>query len=393
MSFNTEQTIGLAKQASAKKALFALFPELGLSAYSNEDLFHQEALLKRVQEALGLVLEKTKNLNTILVVGAPLRVDSFLFNGGVVMYRGRILGVALKSYLPNYREYYERQAVPPGRGRPVEDDHASADRKISPSGRICFSRWKTSRGFTFYIEICEDLWVPVPPSSFAALAGATVLANLSASNITIGKSEYRHSLAANQSARCVAAYLYAAAGPGESTTDLAWDGQAMVYENGTLLAESERFARKAQMILADIDLDRLVQDRMRLTSFSQNARILRDRIDRFRKITFPVEIPQGRIPLAREYARFPYVPADPASARRALLRGLQHPGPGAGQAPEGLGNQERRHRGFRRPGLHPRPHRRGPDDGSAGLPPLQREGLHHAGICHDGQDLPERPPA
>ncbi len=184
-------------------------------------------------------------------------------------------------------------------------------------------------GFTFYIEICEDLWVPVPPSSFAALAGATVLANLSASNITIGKSEYRHSLAANQSARCVAAYLYAAAGPGESTTDLAWDGQAMAYENGTLLAESERFAQKAQMVLADIDLDRLVQDRMRLTSFSQNARILRDRADRFRKVTFPVELPEGANPACPAVRPLPLRAGGPGKARRALLRGLQHPGPGA----------------------------------------------------------------
>jgi len=311
VGFNAEQTIGLAKQASAKKALFALFPELGLSAYSNDDLFHQEALLKRVREALGLVLEKTKGLNTILVVGAPLRVDAFLFNGGVVIYRGRILGVALKSYLPNYREYYEGRQF-----RPAEDVLSKTitlcGQKDVPLGPDLLFEVENIPGLTINIEICEDLWVPVPPSSFAALAGATVLANLSASNITIGKSEYRHSLAANQSARCVAAYLYAAAGPGESTTDLAWDGQAIAYENGTLLAESKRFAPRAQMVLADIDLDRLVQDRMRLTSFSQNARILRDRVDRLRKIPFPVEIPQGHIPLAREVARFPYVPADPA---------------------------------------------------------------------------------
>jgi NAD+ synthase (glutamine-hydrolysing) len=309
--FNTEKTIALAKKASAQKALFALFPELGLSAYSNDDLFHQEALLQKVREALGVVLKKTTALNTILVVGAPLRVDSFLFNGGVVMYRGRILGVALKSYLPNYREFYEGRQF-----RPAED---ALSKTISlcgqqdiPFGPDLLFEVESIPGFTFHIEICEDLWVPVPPSSFAALAGATVLVNLSASNITIGKSEYRHSLAANQSARCVAAYLYAAAGPGESTTDLAWDGQAMAYENGTLLAESERFSGQSQMILADIDLDRLVQDRMRLTSFSQNARILRDRTEQFRKVTFPVVLPSGVIPLVREYARFPYVPSDPA---------------------------------------------------------------------------------
>ena len=311
VDFNAEKTIELARKAEANKALFAIFPELGLSAYTNEDLFHQDALLKGVRDALGRILEKTKGLGTILVAGAPLRVDSFLFNCGIVMHRGRVLGVAVKSYLPNYREFYEARQF-----RPAED---ALSKTISlcgqsdiPFGADLLFEAENVPGFTFHVEICEDLWVPVPPSSFAALAGATVLANLSASNITIGKSEYRHSLAANQSARCVAAYLYAAAGPGESTTDLAWDGQAMAYENGTLLCESERFPGKAQMILADIDLDRLVQDRMRQTSFSQNARHLRDRVERFRKVTFPVEIPEGRILLTRPYPRFPYVPTDPA---------------------------------------------------------------------------------
>ncbi len=166
--------------------------------------------------------------------------------------------------------------------------------------------------FRFFIEICEDAWVPVPPSSFAAMAGATVIGNLSASNVTIGKSEYRRSLAENQSARCIAAYLYAAAGPGESTTDLAWDGHAMICENGNLLAESARFAQTPQVIYADVDLDRLTQDRMRMTSFGQNARTHRKRLMDFRRVSFPVEPIEKRLLLNREYPRFPYIPADPA---------------------------------------------------------------------------------
>jgi NAD+ synthase (glutamine-hydrolysing) len=155
--------------------------------------------------------------------------------------------------------------------------------------------------------------VPVPPSSYAALAGATVIANLSASNVTIGKSDYRHDLAANQSARCVCAYLYAAAGPGESMTDLAWDGQAMIYENGNLLAESERFCRNPQVIYADIDLDRLSQDRMRLNSFGQSVRLHREQLEKFRSVSFPVPVPEDKkLLLNREYPRFPYIPADPA---------------------------------------------------------------------------------
>ena len=167
------------------------------------------------------------------------------------------------------------------------------------------------KNFNLYFEICEDLWAPIPPSSYAALAGATVIGNLSASNITIGKSDYRHQLAANQSARLVSAYLYAAAGFGESTTDMAWDGHAMIYENGNLLSESERFSTKAQIIYADIDLDRLAQDRMRLTTFGQNAVDHKEKIAAFRSIEFDGDLPKGRVLPAREFPRFPYVPADP----------------------------------------------------------------------------------
>ena len=164
--------------------------------------------------------------------------------------------------------------------------------------------------------MCEDVWVPIPPSCFAALAGATIIGNLSASNVTIGKSEYRQSLTANQSARCIAAYLYAAAGPGESTTDLAWDGHAMMYENGNRLAESERFAGRSQIIRADIDLDRLSQDRMRQTSFGGNARTHRESLQRLRRVTLEFEPIVGRLLLDREYARFPYIPTDTAKRRQ-----------------------------------------------------------------------------
>ncbi len=308
--FNAENTIRLARDAAAKNAVFALFPELGLSAYSNEDLFHQDALLRGVESALEEILEATRHLNLIQVVGAPIQTDHGLYNCGIVIYRGKILGVAVKSYLPNYREFYEGRQF-----RPAEDALSKTinlcGQKDIPFGADLLFEIENIRHFVFYIEICEDLWVPVPPSSFAAMAGATIIGNLSASNITIGKDAYRHSLASNQSARCVAAYLYAAAGPGESTTDLAWDGHAMIYENGNLLAQSERFSPKPQLVLSDIDLDRLAQDRMRLTSFSQNARVHRDRLLRFRRVLFPVDVPDERILLARDYPRFPYIPTDP----------------------------------------------------------------------------------
>ncbi len=308
--FNAENTVVLARKAAKNGALLALFPELGLSAYSNEDLFHQDALLASTVEAVGFVAKATRSLNLVTVIGAPLQAGAGLFNCGVVLYHGKILGIAVKSYLPNYREFYERRQF------------SSAEENIFPTIDLCGQRdipfgadlifeAENVKNLRLFLEICEDVWVPVPPSSFAAMAGATVVGNLSASNITVGKSEYRHSLAANQSARCLAAYLYAAAGQGESTTDLAWDGHAMIYENGTLVAESERFAREPQIIYADLDLDRLAQDRMRLTSFRQNARTHRDVLARFRRVPFTVDPLEGRLLLEREYPRFPYIPADP----------------------------------------------------------------------------------
>lgn len=310
-AFNAEQTIRLAKDAAANQAVLAIFPELGLSAYSNEDLFHQEALLQGALKALEEILKATACLNLVQVVGAPLRVNHGLYNCAVVIHRGNILGVAVKSYLPNYREFYEgRQFKPAGEALVKTVDLCG--QKDIPFGADLLFEAPTIQHFSFYVEICEDLWVPIPPSSFAALAGATLLVNLSASNITIGKDAYRHSLAANQSARCVASYLYAAAGPGESTTDLAWDGHALIYENGNLLAESKRFSQRSQIIFGDLDLDRLSQDRMRQTSFSQNAAAHRDRILAFRRVPFSIDAPEDRVLLNREYPRFPYIPSDQA---------------------------------------------------------------------------------
>ena len=313
--FNVEKTIQLSKDAAAKKALLAVFPELGISAYSNEDLFHQEALLKCVENVLGFLLTSTEHLNLIQVIGAPLRVDHGLFNCAVVLYRGKILGVAVKSYLPNYREFYEGRQFKPAEEALSKTIHLCGQMDI-PFGADLIFEIQNIPNLSFYIEICEDVWVPIPPSSFASMAGATLIANLSASNITIGKDEYRHSLASNQSARCVAAYLYAAAGPGESTTDLAWDGHAFIYENGDLLAESERFLRKSQVIYGDIDLDRLSQDRMRLSTFSQNARTHREKLMAYRRVRFTVDVPDDRILLDRIYPRFPYIPTDPAKRER-----------------------------------------------------------------------------
>ena len=310
--FNAGEVIKMAHQAAAGDAIYALFPELCISAYSNEDLFHQDALLNSVREALQRIIEETRRLNMILVVGAPLQIDTSLFNCGIVLYQGRILGIAVKSYLPNYREYYEGRQFSPAEEILSKTVNLCGQDDIPLGADILFEVSNIPH-FRFFIEICEDVWVPIPPSSFAAMAGATVIGNLSASNITIGKSEYRRSLAENQSARCIAAYLYAAAGPGESTTDLAWDGHAMICENGNLLVESTRFAAVPQVIYADVDLDRLAQDRMRMRSFGQNARTHRERLLNFRRVSFPVDPIEKRILLGRGYPRFPYIPSDPST--------------------------------------------------------------------------------
>lgn len=311
--FNAARTIELLSQAAKKKACLAVFPELGLTAYTCEDLFHQQALLEAGEQALAQVLEASRDLPVIAVVGLPLRVESALFNCAAVLYRGRILGVAPKTYLPNYREFYELRHFVPGDSTARSVIDLCGQTNVPFGTRLLF-RPGTQPLFTLFVEICEDLWTPIPPSSFAAVAGATVLVNLSASNITIGKDEYRTQLVANQSGRCVAAYLYCAAGFGESTTDLAWDGHGMIYENGVRLAETRRFAYESQLATADIDLDRIAQDRMRQTSFGQSVERHRAAISDFRLISFSASLTDDQeLLLERDIARFPYVPSDPAT--------------------------------------------------------------------------------
>jgi NAD+ synthase (glutamine-hydrolysing) len=308
--YNAAQTIGLARRASEMHAAVALFPEMGLSAYSDDDLFHQDALLDAVRDALATVIEASRDLSPVLLVGAPLRFEGKLFNCAVVIYRGRILGLTPKTYLPNYREFYEKRQFTSGRDALSRE--VSLLGQTVPFGSDLIFEADNVPSFALHAEICEDVWTPIPPSTWAALAGATVLANLSASNITIGKAEYRRDLCAAQSGTCVAAYLYSAAGPGESTTDLAWDGHALIYENNELLAEAERFPSEEQIIAADIDLERLTQDRMRLTSFSDSVGDYKERLRAMRHIPFDFVIPDGEIALMRTIERFPYVPDDPA---------------------------------------------------------------------------------
>jgi NAD+ synthase (glutamine-hydrolysing) len=308
-AFNARETIALARQAAEQGAVLAAFPELGLSAYTCDDLFHQRALLEGCVAALGEVVEASRTLPLALIVGLPLRVDHVLFNCAAVVANGRILGLVPKSYLPNYGEFYESRQFSPS-------DNAVVDRitllgQDVPFGPDQLFEIENIPLLRFHVEICEDVWVPIPPSSYAALAGATVLVNLSASNVVVGKSGYRHQLVSQQSARCLAAYLYTSAGMGESTTDMAWDGQALIYEKGDLLAQSERFREDSHIIFADVDLERLSLDRMHTTTFAQSVRHHADEVARFRIQRCALELPLERdLPLARTIERFPYVPAD-----------------------------------------------------------------------------------
>jgi NAD+ synthase (glutamine-hydrolysing) len=307
--FNLERTLALARQASEARATVALFPELGLSAYTNEDLFHQDALLEAAKAAVGRLVKESQELTPVLIVGAPLRFEAKLFNCAVIVHRGRVLGLAPKTYLPNYREFYEKRQFTSAR-EALSREVLFLGQPVPLGNDLVFDAIDVE-GFKLHVEICEDVWTPIPPSTYAALAGATVLANLSASNIIIGKADYRRKLCASQSGKCIAAYLYSAAGPGESTTDLAWDGHALIYENSDLLAEAERFANREQMITADIDLERLAQDRMRLTSFQDSLAECRERVQAVRRVPFELRLPGGEVPLCRKIARFPYVPSNP----------------------------------------------------------------------------------
>ena len=310
--FNADRTLALARQASENHAALVVFPELGLSGYSIDDLLHQQALLGAVEDAIGQIARESASLEPVIVVGAPLRAEHGVFNTGVVIHRGRVLGVIPKSYLPEYREYYEKRQFRAARDA-VADRIRLLDDEVPFGSGLLFAATDLP-GFVLHVEVCEDVWVPIPPSTYGALAGATVLVNLSASNITVGKAGFRHVLCAAQSARCIAAYLYTAAGMGESTTDLAWDGQAMIYENGDVLAEAERFAIGEQLISCDIDLDRIVSDRASTSSYGDSIHDHRRRLMRMRRIELELGVEgAGTVPLRRRIERFPYVPADPIS--------------------------------------------------------------------------------
>jgi NAD+ synthase (glutamine-hydrolysing) len=304
---NADAVLATARECDADAVAVAVFPELCLTGYSIEDLVMQDAVLDAVEAAIERLVEASVDLFPVIVVGAPLRHRNRLYNCAVVIHRGELLGVAPKSYLPTYREFYERRWYAPG------DDQVGEDIRVgeleAPFGPDLLFEALDVPGLVIHAEVCEDVWVPIPPSAGAALAGATVLLNLSGSPITIARAEDRKDLCQSQSLRCLAAYAYAAAGMGESTNDLSWDGQTMIYEAGALLAETERFPDGPRRSVADVDLDRLRQDRLRQGTFDDNRRTYDPR---FRVVHFELDPPAADIGLRRTLDRFPFVPDDPA---------------------------------------------------------------------------------
>jgi NAD+ synthase (glutamine-hydrolysing) len=310
-AFNAEAHVRLLTDVHAAGAHYALCPELGLSAYTCGDLFFQETLLAATLAALRRVAEATADWNMLLSVGAPLVVDDVLFNCAVTLYRGRPVAVVPKAHPPNYREFYElRWFQPAAAARSTRLALLGAD---VPFGTDVLVEHPGLPGFVLHTDVCEDLWTPVPPSAIAALSGATVLANLSASNVTVGKWEYRQDLVRASAAKNIAVQMYSAAGFGESTADLAWDGHGLIAERGELIAETERFKVGGTTALVDVDLLALREDRLRQGSWGQNAAI------HGRTLRRVVLEPGGdaRDPavfrtLRRRIEPLPFVPADPA---------------------------------------------------------------------------------
>lgn len=310
---NAEAVLAQARDCADAGAILAVFPELTLTGYSIEDLLMQDAVLSATEDALSWLVPQTAELGCVVVVGAPLVSLNRIYNCAVVIHRGRVLGVVPKSYLPNYREFYERRQI--GAGDDVTGGAHERPIRVAgqdvPFGSDLLFAADDLPGFVLNVEICEDMWVPIPPSAEAALAGATVIANLSGSPITVAKAEERKVLCESGSSRLLAGYVFAAAGEGESSTDLSWDGQTFIYERGFLLAESERFPDGPRASIADIDLGTIVADRLRQGTFDDNRRVHAERVGEYRTVSFELTPPAGDLGLRRPLARFPFVPSDP----------------------------------------------------------------------------------
>jgi NAD+ synthase (glutamine-hydrolysing) len=300
VNHNVEQIVALTRMAADDDVALAVFPELSITGYTCADLFFQSRLTDTAFEALDRIAQETKSCDTIIVVGAPLYHGNRLYNCGIVMQSGLVRGVVPKSFLPNYKEFYEKRWFTPGAD--VFDEWIRLNGEKVPFGvDLVFAG---EHNLVLGVEICEDLWNVVPPSSRLAQAGATVIANLSASNELVGKADYRRDLVRGQSARCVAAYVYSGAGPGESTTDVVFGGHGLIAENGIVLAETARFTASNELLCGDVDCERLRATRVSETVMPDN--------DAFGVRV--IELSSLSIPsvLRREVTPLPFVPSEPS---------------------------------------------------------------------------------
>ncbi len=306
VDFNVRVMVDAMKRASEENCALVLFPELGVTGYTCGDLFYQSLLLESARNALNTLAQAAAEKNLAAVVDLPLLQDGRIYNCAAFLCNGRIVGIIPKTYLPNTQEYYEQRWFTSSRNAAF-NEVAIGNTRV-PFGADILFRAENLPGCVIGIEICEDLWAINAPSSDKALAGATILLNPSASDDTIGKSEYRTDLVAHQSGRCLAAYLYAGAGPSESTTDVVFAGHSLIAENGIVLALTERFRFETQMAIADIDVERLVNERTKNTSFSQQSAT-----GKYRVIDFDLPEPRTTSPyvLKRPLSRTPFVPTDP----------------------------------------------------------------------------------
>jgi NAD+ synthase (glutamine-hydrolysing) len=305
---NIHEIIKLATEAENNNVSIVCFPELSLPGYTCDDLFQQRIVIEACESAIHEILNATKNFNCVIIVGAPIVEQQMLFNCAVVIYKGVIKGIIPKTFLPNYREYYEKRQFNSSISL-VSDEIMYAGQISIPFGvHLQFVCDVTSK-IVFSVELCEDLWVPISPSVFDALAGAQITFNLSASNASVGKAEYRRKLVSSHSAKCISAYIYCSAGYGESTNDLAWDGHALIVENGNILNETNRFCYKNQIIWSEIDVDRLDSDRLRMGSFSDCAITHRSKISSVRRILLGLDYNSSpSLPLSRQISRYPFIP-------------------------------------------------------------------------------------
>ena len=306
--YNIEKIEGLMRQASEKGVQIIAFPELSVTGYTCLDLFAQQTLLDGAEEALLQLVSNTADLDILTIVGVPLRTENRLINAAVVFQKGAIRGVVPKTYLPNYKEFQEQRwftSVTELRESTIsigEEEYPMGSHLLFRSGRL-----------TAGIEICEDLWVPVPPSSLLAMEGANIIFNLSASNELIGKHAYLRSLICQQSARCMAGYVYASSGFGESSTDLVFAGNGIIAENGNLLAESPRFTMEEQLVISEIDIETLQNDRQVNTSFMYGTSGLPK--EKAQVVDFQVRIPDG-FSLTRPVDPHPFTPSGEALKER-----------------------------------------------------------------------------